>query len=35
MICFLGYCKKSQEFVGNLWTLEKIPGKIKDFDAIL
>ena len=29
MICFLGYCKKSQEFVGDLWILEKLPGKIR------
>ena len=27
--------QKSQEFVGNLWILEKIPGKLEDFDAIL
>ena len=35
MICFLDIAQKSQEFVGNLWILEKIPGKILDFDAIL
>ena len=27
-ICFLDIAQKSQEFVGNLWIFEKIPGKI-------
>ena len=27
----VGYCKNSQEFVGSLWTLRKIPRKFQDF----